>query len=107
MENSLQAYNSAQKIAYWTQRVKERRDSGMTVQRWCEENGVSSKTFYYWQRKLYSMAGEQEQQFAEITMPMAKNTAVAAVQLGEIRMEVYQGADDATLSALLRAIKSC
>lgn len=107
MEKSLQAYNSSQKMVLWTERVKACRESGLTAQQWCDENGVSIKTYYYWQRKLYKMAADQEHRFAEITAPVLQSTAVAAVQLGDLRMEVYQGADDATLTALLRAIKSC
>ncbi|MGN0684375.1 MAG: IS66 family insertion sequence element accessory protein TnpA [Oscillospiraceae bacterium] len=35
--------------------------SGQTVQRWCEENNLSTKTFYYWLRKLREAAIKQEQ----------------------------------------------
>ena len=36
----------------WAEQVKAQKASGMTVQKWCEENGINPKTYYYHLRKL-------------------------------------------------------
>ena len=48
MEKNLQAYNHSRKLAEWAQRVQSCRESGLSVRQWCDENGLSAKTYYYW-----------------------------------------------------------
>ena len=36
----------------WSDKIAAQQASGMTVQKWCEENGINSKTYYYHLRKL-------------------------------------------------------
>jgi hypothetical protein len=39
--------------AVWQQLVYDCRHSGMTVRAWCAQNGVSEKSYYYRQRKVW------------------------------------------------------
>lgn len=41
-----------------TQIIKICQESGMTVVSWCEQNNVKIKSYYYWLRKIRSMACE-------------------------------------------------
>ena len=36
----------------WAEQIEAQQASGMTVQKWCEENGTNPKTYYYHLRKL-------------------------------------------------------
>lgn len=36
----------------WSAQIAAQQASGMTVQRWCAENGINPKTYYYHLRKL-------------------------------------------------------
>lgn len=36
----------------WGVQIAAQQASEMTVQRWCEENGINPKTYYYHMRKL-------------------------------------------------------
>lgn len=36
----------------WAARIEAQQVSGMTVQRWCAENGINPKTYYYHLWKL-------------------------------------------------------
>lgn len=36
----------------WADQIKAQQASGKTVQKWCEENGINPKTYYYHLRKL-------------------------------------------------------
>jgi hypothetical protein len=42
----------ADRAAYWGDLVERRRHTGLSVARFCGEVGVSSASFYQWQRKL-------------------------------------------------------
>lgn len=36
----------------WTNIIKECLASGMNKTAWCREQGISDKSFFYWQRRL-------------------------------------------------------
>lgn len=37
-------------LSKWTPIIRECRKSGLPVKKWCHENNVDEKQFYYWQR---------------------------------------------------------
>ena len=43
---------SVEKEAYWRSQVERHSESGLSIRRWCRENGVSEPTFYVWRREL-------------------------------------------------------
>ena len=55
MEQSLQVMSKQERLENWTARIMACRSSGMTVRAWCRENGLSEKTYYYWQRRLFDL----------------------------------------------------
>ena len=40
------------RISEWSDMVRACRDSGLTVQQWCNSNGINIKTYYYRLRKV-------------------------------------------------------
>ena len=40
------------KLAQWTEMVKSRNESGLTVTDWCKQNGINLKTYYYRLKRL-------------------------------------------------------
>ena len=109
MERGLQTVNQQRKLSEWAERVTACRSSGQSVKTWCRENDVSEQTYYKWQRRLYELAqNQQENRFAEITPQRISNNSIAVtVQIGSVELAVYNGADAATVEAVLRAVKSC
>ena len=109
MSKSLSVVNQQRKLSEWAERVSACRSSGLSVKTWCRENGVSEQTYYKWQRRLYELAQEErEGGFAEIT-PIRRTTGniVVTVQIDSVEIAVHNGADAATVEAVLRAVKSC
>ena len=53
-ETSLQTLGQRQWLLEWSQKVADCRQSGLSVKRWCNENGTSVKTYYSWQKKYLS-----------------------------------------------------
>ena len=108
MDKSLQSYNRQQKLSIWAERVRACRASGQTVTQWCEENSISVKTYYNWQKRIYEMVSTQEPQFAVISIYKMRGIGtIATVQIGDGQAEIHSGADVETLTALFLAMKSC
>ncbi len=109
METGLQTVNQQRKLSEWAERVSACRRSGLSVKTWCRENGVSEQTYYKWQRRLYELTqNQQENRFAEVTPPALKRSGIAVtVQCGGVELAIHNGADAATVEAVLRAVKSC
>ena len=62
------------RISHWKQVVEQcqTRPEGMSAKQWLAENGINSKTYYYWLRKVRKLAYEQS----------ASNTALQPVGAG-------------------------
>ena len=43
-------------IPKWQERIQACRSSGQAVEKWCRENGVSSKTYYRWEKYCLQIA---------------------------------------------------
>ena len=112
MEQSLQTINAAQRVQIWAERIAECRGSDMSVRAWCRENGISEKTYYYWQRRQYQqMASATEAvSFAEIPQGIQTGQcsgAAAKVSLSGATIEFYHGADAQMIQAILQTLQSC
>lgn len=106
MEKSLQSPNCQEKIAVWSERIAACRSSGISVQAWCKENGISTASYYKWQKKLFCLAAQSALQFVEICVaPAAPITAT--IHLRNVSVDIHSGADAETATMLLRILQSC
>ena len=106
MEKSLQTLNRQEKVAVWSERIAACRSSGISVRAWCEGNGISTASYYKWQKKLFCLAAQTSPQFAEVCVaPAAKISAT--VHLGNVSVDVHSGADDETTAMVLQILQSC
>ena len=55
----IQAMKHAALLQAWTRRITECRSSGKTVKAWCEAEGISIKTYYYWEKRIVAEASQQ------------------------------------------------
>lgn len=62
----------------WIAQIQEQKASGLTVQGWCAENGISRKTFYYRLRKVREMCLDSAPAIVPLTVPERR---------GDIRIE--------------------
>lgn len=106
MEKSLQTLNRQEKIAVWSERIAACRSSGISARAWCEGNGISTASYYKWQKKLFCLAVQSKPQFAEVCVaPAAKLSAT--VHLGDVSVDIHSGADAETTAMLLRILQIC
>ena len=107
-EQSLQAFNHQKKEELWAARIQQCRESGLGVQAWCAEQGLSYHTYYKWQQKLYhKYASEVGSGFYEVHLSSTGNTAAVTVHIGQYSADVYNGANEQTITSVVRALKKC
>lgn len=109
------------RVAEWKEKIAVCRSSGQTVRSWCEEEGISPKKYYYWERAVLAEAekhlavaeSSRRPNFVEVPaldgqgVPEKKQTALAAkVRKGSMEIEIYGGAEAETIELLLRALKN-
>ena len=54
----------------WAEMVRACRSSGMSVRRWCMENGVNQKTYYYRLRKVREFLCEEQRDIVPVSFDM-------------------------------------
>jgi len=112
MGNEMVIVRNPANLELWQERFSECRRSGMTVAAWCEKQGISDKTYYYWHRKLSKLQNhsrdEASSTFYEISGNI-NNTAeiTATLHCYGVDADIYSGADEETLVRLCRALKQC
>jgi hypothetical protein len=99
----------------WTQIVEECRNSGQTAVKWCAENNVNIKTYYYWQRKICNAVCnelaitnnvEKSPAFAEVMIPVRSSEIAITLNLNNISLQIHNGADETVIAQTLRILKS-
>ena len=84
-------------------------DLGLAIS--AERYGAISAGPEQWQKKIFAMAkAQQELQFAEVTpvIPSNGNGQIAlSIHVGGIAADIHNGADPATVEAVLRILKLC
>ena len=109
MSKSLRVIKENANLAEWMRQVKECRGSGMSVRAWCEQSGIAVSTYTYRQNKVWK-ALNQQKTFVEMPTEVlgeSKSGIAATVHINGANAEVHNGADEATLAAIFRALKSC
>lgn len=106
----------------WISTVETCRSSGKTIKAWCAENGVNLKSYYYWQRKVCLetcreittvqkslpeiVPNNGKTVFAELSIPKNNTGKIAVnVQLDNMQINVYSGADASTIEIVFAALR--
>ena len=108
------------KLQEWAGAIQECRSSGLSVRDWCRGRGVTTTTYYRWERQLLSLAGglrSKPQQlagattFAELPAPQGQCHPVAkqaaTVHINDAAIDIYPGMEAELLKMLLETIRSC
>ena len=100
----------------WAQAIQECRSSGASVKAWCETQGITTTTYYRWERAVLSKVDGLQQaparvSFAELPTPiqMQRNVAqqVATLHYKEASLEIYPGMDADMMQILMTALRTC
>ena len=123
------------KFQYWLNVIHECRASGLTNRDWCEQNGISLKSYYYWIAKFRKLALEElpRKEYASalpglaaqnlpastsdtfVEIPAVSSDAelanasvpAAVLKNGSISIELYNNASESFLCTLLKVVQKC
>lgn len=109
MSKGIKTLRQKQNLALWTKQVEECNNSGLSVTRWCRENDIKLSTYWSRQKKVYeAYSNEFTPQFAEISVEpeISTGTSMITVRRNDFTVDINNGADEATITAVLRAMKN-
>ena len=99
------------RLKAWAEMYAEYQDSGMTVTAWCEERGLSVKTFYYRLRKIREAALEKQEQHQivpiatqPINIPPSEPSGIKISGNG-IMIELPESISAETITAVLKGLQ--
>lgn len=96
----------AERRKFWTELIARHKQSGKTVEAFCQENGVGSPSFYAWRKRLAEKG--QPVGFALVETPALRQQRGEPVELmlssGD-RLHIGPGADAATLRLVLSILR--
>lgn len=99
----------------WEQRIEERDKSGMSIAKWCENNGINKGQYHYWNKRISKNSnGINENTFAEIT-PILSNIEATTQNLNlasdfqiffkNIQVTVPSNFKPASLTGLMKVLQ--
>ncbi len=85
--------------------------------KWCDENNINIKTYYYWQRRVLNAVCnelaiaennvEKSPTFSEIILPGTRTSEVAiTLTLNNISPQIHNGADESVISQTLKVLRN-
>lgn len=105
------------RLEHWEKVLRERKGSGLSIRRWCRDNGVCEKTYYYWQRKLREkvcdqLAVSQEEPqtpviFTPVRLPASPGPASGGkliIRLNGAEVEIYGDMPASTVETVIQAL---
>ena len=107
----------------WALMLREQSASGLSVKDWCEQNNLSTKSFYYRRRQVQSMLldSAEESRFTELAMPeplvpntdLKPNTSAGMaftpqlmISAGDLMIGVSQDTPGQLLADVLQVIRN-
>lgn len=86
----------------WAEQIKSQQSSGLTVQKWCAENGISVKTYYYRLRKVREQYIKDSPSIVPVSVPRPSEN----IRIEKNGLQISLPADVSTelLTALVREL---
>ena len=90
----------------WAMLIQECNNSGLTKREFCQQRGVSEKSFYYWLRKLRTQMTEASAPQLVRLEPLSSADDILETQYRGAVVKVPSGVDMDAIAALLRYLQS-
>ena len=93
----------SEREAYWRRVIQKQPNSGLTVNRFCEREGVSTASFFAWRRRL---AAEAVPMFLPLSVvePAQRHPAMELERTDGTLLRIFDGAQRQTLIDVLAAL---
>ena len=90
----------------WAMLIQECNNSGLTKREFCQQRGISEKSFYYWLRKLRSQMAEAAGPQLVRLDPVPVSEDMLQIQYRGAELKLPSGVDIDAVADLLRSIQS-
>ena len=90
----------------WQQRILDCQSSGMSVKAWCQQNGISTGSYYFHLRKIRESVLE-ENQIIPLEPPKPVSSTGIRIESAGITITLPETVTPEQLAAVLSALKSC
>ena len=90
----------------WQKRIMDCQSSGMSVKAWCQENGISTGSYYFHLRKIRESVLE-ENRIVSLDPPNPVSSSGIRIESDGITVTLPETATPEQLTAVLSALKSC
>lgn len=90
----------------WQQRILDCQNSGMSVKVWCQENGISTGSYYFHLRKIRESVLE-ENRIVSLDPPKPVSSSGIRIESGGITITLPENVSPEQLTAVLTALKTC
>ena len=95
-----------ERTAYWRERVAEQECSGIPVQQFCKERGITEQSFYVWRKRLRK---QEPARFALVETEPARQhgpkTGLELVLVTGERLRIGVDVDPSLLRRVLEALR--
>ena len=100
------AVRDAYRAREWAMLIQECSASGLTKREFCQQRGISEKSFYYWLKKLRTqMVGAAPPRLVQLAPPPAADS-ILEIHYRGAEMKLPDGVDMDAVAALLHSIQS-
>jgi len=89
---------SSEKKLEWEEKIRKQKDSGLSIERWCNEHQIRTHTFHYWKERLSPKPLPGYLNFAEL--PHQKETGIV-IERGHLRIRLDKYFDPLVLKQCL------
>ena len=100
--NAISTVKQEVRLREWSEQIKAQQESGLTVQKWCAENGMTPKTYYYHLRRVREQCVESAPSIVPITVP--SNHSDIRIEKNGLQISLPTDIAPETLIALVREI---
>jgi hypothetical protein len=108
MKETTVEQRNADRSEYWRERIAQQERSGLSVQRFCKEQGLTEQTFYVWRKRVKK---QQPMRFALVETGPAEREAARdgglelVLARGE-RLRISASVDPAVLRTVLEVLRA-
>ena len=85
------------------ERIKQCKESGLTVTEWCQQNSINPKTYYYHLRKIRKEICEQ---IPVPVMTVPEESHSVKISIGDITAKIPEGISEQMMTLLIRAMRN-
>lgn len=108
MKDTTSEQKRAGRSEYWRERIAEQERSGLSVERFCKEQGLTEQTFYVWRKRLRE---QQPMRFALVetgssARELDRDAGLELVLPRGERLRINAGVDPSLLRKVLDALRA-